>query len=71
MNYLCRMESVIITPRNKKELEFVSNLLSKLGINSKKLTLEDKEDLGLSLAMREADRTKKVSEKIVMKKLSR
>jgi len=65
------MESVIITPRNKKELEFVSNLLSKLGINSKKLTLEDKEDLGLSLAMREADRTKKVSEKIVMKKLSR
>jgi len=71
LNYLCRMESVIITPRNKKELEFVSNLLSKLGINSKKLTLEDKEDLGLSLAMREADRTKKVSEKIVMKKLSR
>lgn len=65
------MESVIITPRNKKELEFVSDLLNKLGINSKKLSLEEKEDLGLALSMREADRTKKVPETIIMKKLGR
>ncbi|MBI1767287.1 MAG: hypothetical protein HYR67_02805 [Bacteroidetes bacterium] len=65
------MESVIITPRNKKELEFVSDLLNKLGINSKKLSIEEKEDLGLALSMREADRTKKVSETIIMKKLGR
>jgi len=63
------MEAVIITPRNKKELEFVSDLLNKLGINSKKLSIEEKEDLGLALSMREADRTKKVSEAIIMKKL--
>ena len=67
--YLCKMESVIITPRNKKELEFISSLLTKLGINSKKLNLEEKEDLGLALRMKEADRSKKVSEDIVMKKL--
>ena len=64
------MESMIITPRNKKESEFISDLLNKLGISSKKLTIEDKEDLGLELAMRQAGRTKKVSESIVMKKLS-
>ena len=63
------MELVIITPRNKKELEFISSLLTKLGINSKKLNLEEKEDLGLALRMKEADRSKKVSEDIVMKKL--
>jgi len=63
------MESVIITPRNKKELQFISDLLSKLGIQSTKLTLEEKEDLGLSLLMKETDRSKKVSENVVMKKL--
>lgn len=65
------MESVIITPRNRKELEFVSDLLNKLGINSKKLTIEEKEDFALGLAMRDADRTKKVSETIIMRKLGR
>jgi hypothetical protein len=65
------METVIITPKNKKELQFVSDLLKKLGIDSKKLSIEDKEDLGLALMMKEADRTKFVSEKVVMKKLGR
>ncbi len=65
------MEAVIITPKNKKELQFVSDLLNKLGIDSKKLSLEDKEDLGLALMMKDADRTKFVSEKMVMKKLGR
>jgi hypothetical protein len=63
------METVIITPKNKKELQFVSDLLKKLGIDSKKLSLEDKEDLGLALMMKDADRTKFVSEKVIMKKL--
>jgi hypothetical protein len=63
------MESVLITPRNKKEFQFISDLLNKLGIANKKLSLEEKEDLGLTLAMGEADRSRKVSEKLVMKKL--
>jgi hypothetical protein len=65
------MESVIITPKNKKELKFVSDLLTKLGIDSKKISVEEKEDLGLALFMRDADRTKKVSESTIMRKLSR
>jgi hypothetical protein len=63
------MESVIITPRNKKEMEFVSQLLNKLGITSKKLSVEEKEDIGLGLLMQEADRSKKISEQVIMKKL--
>jgi hypothetical protein len=63
------MESVIITPKNKKEFEFVTELLTKLKIQNKKLSLTEKEDLGLSLLMRDVDRKKKVSEKIIMKKL--
>jgi hypothetical protein len=63
------MESMIITPKNKKELQFISDLLSKLGIQSTKLSLEEKEDIGLGLLMKEADRSKKVSENVIMKKL--
>jgi hypothetical protein len=63
------MESVIITPRNKKELQFVSDLLTKLGISSKKLSIEEKEDFGLALLMKDADRSKKVSEELILKKL--
>jgi hypothetical protein len=65
------MESVLIIPRNKKELQFVSDLMEKLGISTKKLSIEEKEDLALGMLMREADRSKKVSEKIILKKLSR
>jgi len=65
------MESVLITPRTKKELEFVSDLMEKLGISTKKLSLEEKEDLSLGMLMREADRSKKISEKIILKKLGR
>ncbi len=52
-------------------MKFVSDLLAKLGIGSKKISVEEKEDLGLAMLMREADRTKKVSESTILKKLSR
>jgi hypothetical protein len=63
------MESVLITPKSKKEFQFITELLNKLGISNKKLSLQEKEDLALSLLMSEADRSKKVSEKIIMRKL--
>jgi hypothetical protein len=63
------MESVIITPKNRKEFQFVTELLTKLKIQNKTLSLTEKEDLGLSLLMRDVDRKKKISEKIIMKKL--
>lgn len=40
-----------------------------MGIASKSLTLEEKEDIGLGMAMKEADRSKKISANVVLQKL--
>jgi hypothetical protein len=63
------MKPVIITPRNKKEFDFVAELLGKLNISTRTLSQEELEDIGMSKLMREADRHKKVSREQVMKKL--
>ena len=63
------MKSLIISPKTKTELKFIEELLNKLGITSKMLTEEEIEDAGLSLMMKDVDRTKKVSKASVMKKL--
>ena len=64
------MKPVVITPKTKKEFDFVSQLLNKLRISSRMLSMEEVEDLGLSKLMREADRSKKVSREVIMKKLN-
>jgi len=63
------MTSIVITPKNKSELDLISNLLKKLKINASYLSEEEKEDLGVKILMKEADRTKTVSRDTVMKKL--
>ncbi len=63
------MKSIVITPKNRSEFELLSKLFRKMGISSKTLTEEEKEDIGLSLMMREADRSKKVSKETILKKL--
>ena len=63
------MKSLIISPKSKTELKFIEELLNKLGITSKMLTEEEIEDAGLSLMMKDVDRSKKVSKESVMKKL--
>ena len=63
------MKSLIISPKNKEELKFVESLLNKLGVATKALTEEELEDAGLSLLMKDVDRTKKVSKEVIMKKL--
>ena len=50
-------------------MKFVSDLLSKLQISSRALTEDELEDFGMSILMKEADRSKKVSREAVMKKL--
>ena len=62
------MTSIVITPKNKSELDLISNLLKKLKINISFLSEEEKEDLGLKILMKEANRTKTVSRDTVMKK---
>jgi len=54
------MDSIIVNPKDEKELKFVSELLEKLGVNSKVLSVEEKEDLGLSFLMAKADRVEEV-----------
>jgi hypothetical protein len=63
------MKSIVITPRNKSEFEFVSNLVKKLGLAAKTLSIEEKEDLGLGLLMREVDRNSKVKKSTILKNL--
>lgn len=65
------MESILITPKNRSDLKFIYELLNKLKLSPKVLSENDKEDLGLSLLMKEVDRTKKVSRDTVMKKLKK
>lgn len=68
--YICNMKSVVITPKNKRELDFVSQLLEKLNISSRELSLEEMEDIGMTQLMHETDRSKKVSREQIMKKLN-
>lgn len=63
------MKSIVITPKSRSEFEFLSNLFKKLGVSTKTLSEEEKEDIGLSLLMREVDRNQKVKESTILKKL--
>jgi hypothetical protein len=67
--YLYNMKSIVITPKNKSEFEFVSSLVKKLGLASWTLSLEDKEDAGLGILMSQADRSSTVKKSTVLKNL--
>ena len=54
------MKSIIITPKNSSEFEFISRLIKKLGVEARTMSVEEKEDLGLGLLMEDADRYSKV-----------
>ena len=61
------METLIVTVKDKNELQLVSDMLKKMRITAKKLSDDDREDIGLSKLMRQADRSEKVSRDQVMK----
>ena len=63
------MKALVIKPKNKSEIKFLSDLLKKLGISSKLVNAEEIEDYGMSLLMKEVDRSKKVSRESVLQKL--
>ena len=64
------MKALVVTPKDGKELKFVSDLLKKLGVNSSAISQDELEDIGLSKLMRKVDKTKKVSRTEIMKKLT-
>ncbi len=63
------MSSIVINPKNEEELKFVSELLQKLGVASKVLSDEELEDLGLSVLMKDVDRSEVVLEGEILRKL--
>ncbi|PZX49406.1 MULTISPECIES: hypothetical protein [Algoriphagus] len=65
------MDSIIVNPKNEKELKFISELLEKLGVNNKILSVSEKEDLGLSILMSEADRVEEVPREEIYRKLQK
>jgi len=63
------MKALVVKSKNKTEMKFISDLLKKLGVSTRVIEDEEIEDHGMSTLMKEVDRTKKVSRKVVMKKL--
>lgn len=63
------MKSIVITPRDSKELKLVAELLKKMGISTTILSEEEKEDAGLLMLMNQADKNNTVSRKEIMDKL--
>ncbi len=63
------MKAVVISPKSAEEFKFIHSLLKKLGIKSTTLSKEEIEDAGLLKLMKAADRTKKTSREVILKKL--
>ncbi len=65
------MKSLVITPENEKDLEFLKSLMIKLGYSISELSEEDMEDMGLLRAMVQEKKAEYVSEKDVRKALKK
>ncbi len=64
------METLLIRTKNKTELQLIFDLLKKMRIETKVISTEEQEDLGLIKMMKEADRTQKVSREKIFAKLN-
>lgn len=69
MHYFRTMKAIVVNPKDEQEFAFVTELLEKLGVDAKFISEEDIEDIGLSLLLRQADRTDLVSEDEIRSKL--
>lgn len=65
------METIIISPKSKQELVFISEMLKRLNIKSKVLSDDEKEDLALGRAVEQGMKGKNASKASVLKHLRR
>ncbi len=65
------MNTIIVQPKTKAEMQLVSEVLKKMRIASKILSPEEREDLGLEMLMKQANRSEKVSKSKIMAKLGK
>lgn len=63
------MDALVIKSKNRSDLKLIKELVNKMGLESKSLSEEDLEDLGLAMLMKQTDRTETVSREEIMKKL--
>lgn len=63
------MDALIIKSKNRSDLKLISDLVKKMGLESKSLSEEEIEDLGLTILMKQADRSKTIPRETVMRKL--
>lgn len=63
------MDTILVSPKDIKEFQLISDIFSKMKIKTKVLSSDEKEDLYFGELMKEADRTQKVSREVIMKKL--
>lgn len=63
------MNTLIIDVNKIADLKLFMELAKRLGISSKILTKEEKEEIGLYKAMQEGKKTKLVSRESIMRKL--
>jgi len=65
------MKTLVITPKDKKDFTFLSELLKKLGFEPQILYDEDKEDMSLLKAMLREKKGEYVTEHEVIKNLKK
>jgi len=61
--------ALVVKPRNKADIKFLSELFGKLGVSSRVIESKTVEDLGLVEMMKRVDRSKKASRETIMQKL--
>ncbi len=63
------MKALLVQSNSQTEIKFISDLLKKLGVSTIVMNAEEIEDYGMSVLLKDVDRSKKVSRETVMKKL--
>lgn len=64
------MDAILVSSDNKGDTDLLLKLLRKMGLKSKVLSEEEKEDYGLIAAILEADRNETVDESRIIEKLN-
>lgn len=64
------MNSLLIKPKDHKELLLMKDMLKKMSIPSLEINTDESEDLAFAEIVKSADRSKKASREQVMNKLS-
>jgi hypothetical protein len=65
------MASIIITTKTNDDIRFLKQMAAKIGLSSRVLSDEEREDAGLLIAMKQGRKKEYVSREKVMKRLDK